>query len=207
MSGHAISGLEHLVTQERRDSILRLRNIDDKARCLAAGLLVRRAEDITGCKMAYNADGKPTFPGSKWHLSISHSGDYAVCAVSEYVIGVDIERIGDPIRGLAGTIFTDVENERIFGLDDTLVENECYRMWTLKESYLKALGTGLSKDPKSFSVIAEGDPYVIDPDRPDGEWCFVGSNEFEGYALSLCISGSDNRVSWIEIPADDLPTE
>ena len=40
-----------------------------------------------------NEHGKPYAAGLDVHFSISHSGNYAVCAVSDKEIGVDVEKI------------------------------------------------------------------------------------------------------------------
>ena len=70
----------------------------DKARSVGAGAVLRFAiEDAT----EYNYDnltvltdknGKPYIKNNPFYFSLSHSGDYAVCAISDTPIGVDIEQ-------------------------------------------------------------------------------------------------------------------
>ena len=41
--------------------------------------------------VAIAAGGKPYFPGSDWHFSISHTPRHAFCALSRREIGIDAE--------------------------------------------------------------------------------------------------------------------
>lgn len=90
--------------------------------------------------------GKPYAKGLDVHFSISHSGDYAVCAVSDKEIGADIEKIRN-INPEASKRFA-CENERnhINSHADGFFE-----IWTLKEAYFKCIGTGLGADIKNIS--------------------------------------------------------
>ena len=43
--------------------------------------------------IAVKAGGKPYFPGSDWHFSISHTPRRAFCALSHREIGIDAEEL------------------------------------------------------------------------------------------------------------------
>ncbi len=43
--------------------------------------------------IAVKAGGKPYFPGSDWHFSISHTPRRAFCALSRREIGIDAEEL------------------------------------------------------------------------------------------------------------------
>lgn len=92
----------------------------------------------------------------KIYFNMSHSKDYAACAVSDEPIGIDIETIKTK----------DVEHaERILHPEEvallTFVSNPSekkkyfYECWVSKESYLKNLGCGLSVRPNEFKVEEE----------------------------------------------------
>lgn len=80
----------------KRERVLKMRFEDDRKRSLAANLAARRAAaDFLGLEeddiaITCDSDGKPLCDGC--FISLSHSGDYAVCAASSFPIGVDIEK-------------------------------------------------------------------------------------------------------------------
>lgn len=94
-----------------------------------------------------SGDGKPVLTEDSLHFNVSHSGDLALLAVSrDAPVGVDLEKI-DPSRdmqAIARRYFHPNESKR---LQEVAVSDRTplfYRLWTLKEAYLKALGTGIS---------------------------------------------------------------
>ncbi len=119
-----------------------LKNEADRARSLCAGLALDaclrtvglRERDVT---VATDEHGKPYFADHPdLHFSISHSGDFAVCGLDDAPIGVDLEQH----RPL------DAERlaKRYLGVTEPLTREEFFSLWTKKESYLKAVGIGLS---------------------------------------------------------------
>ncbi len=195
LSDRKINALLPSVSADRRAKVTGYLRLEDRARSLAAGLLIRYVELNTGDRVVFT-QGRPLFAGpSARHLSLSHSGDYAVCAVSDRNVGADVEQIGDSLAGLEEQLFTDTERETLSRTEPADLEARRYRLWTLKESYLKALGTGLSRDPRSFSIATEGMIRVLDPERPAEDWCFAEYRDLSGYALSLCFAGRDPRVA------------
>ncbi|WP_394789535.1 4'-phosphopantetheinyl transferase family protein [Rhodoferax sp.] len=76
------------------------------------------------------------------HLSLSHSADWAACAVSDAAVGVDIEapeRLRDT-RRLASAVYSEAELRSAEGLGPISAEQQFYRIWTLKEAWLKSHG-------------------------------------------------------------------
>jgi 4'-phosphopantetheinyl transferase len=76
-------------------------------------------------------------------FNISHSGAYIVCAMAEEgKIGVDIEEIKSiPVSDFTDQ-FSEKELNNILTSEDIL--QSFYTIWTQKEAFLKAIGTGLS---------------------------------------------------------------
>lgn len=150
-----------IVTEERRKKINSLCVKSDRILSMGAELLLiyglrQQGIDIKETEYRYNEYGKPYLyhGGQKLHFNLSHSGDMAVCAFSSMEVGCDIERISDIKIKIA---------ERFFGAEEyNLIEKEAdesgrrdmfYRLWTLKESFIKAAGTGMSLSFKSFCVL------------------------------------------------------
>ena len=79
-------------------------------------------------------------------LSLSHSANWVVCAVSDAPIGIDIEAPAKPRdwRRLAPTVFSPAELDSAQDLAPTDAEQQFYRIWTLKEAWFKSRGEGLA---------------------------------------------------------------
>lgn len=142
----------------RRIKADKLKNNEAKARSVGAGAVLRFAiEDST----PYNYDeltfditkeGKPYVCNAPFHFSLSHSGKYAVCAISDSEIGIDIE----------------LEKEFDRKFKDRFAENTLE--WTKKEAKGKVSGVG-------FFDTSPLDHYVFSHKKTDGYIITVCSNE------------------------------
>ncbi|MGN0149099.1 MAG: 4'-phosphopantetheinyl transferase family protein, partial [Clostridia bacterium] len=96
-------------------------------------------------------NGKLFIPNCGFNVNLSHSGDYAACAVSDKAVGVDIQIIGKANMLLAKRFFTIDECEYINSSQNA---NEAFfDIWVKKESFIKAVGKGLAIPLSSFSVL------------------------------------------------------
>ena len=110
-------------------------------------------------------------------FSISHSRGLVAVAIGPCPsIGIDVERIDarciDPLP-LAQSAFDPLEADWVAGA--TQPELRCerfFRLWTIKEALVKAVGRGLALPLNSFAVQAEPPRIEICPFdlRPDGHW-------------------------------------
>jgi 4'-phosphopantetheinyl transferase len=98
--------------------------------------------------------GKPRLVGADFEFNTSHTQDIGVIVTGRAPLGVDIEAVDRPMdylqfaqRTFTEEEFLDISKER----DDDL-RLAIFNCWTGKESYIKALGLGLHKDLRSFSV-------------------------------------------------------
>lgn len=91
--------------------------------------------------------GKPYLAHSNIHFSLSHSGRWAVLAVSTSgAMGIDIEaaeRKRD-LAGIAESYYHPQEFAQLQALAGNQQTDYFYRLWTLKEAFFKATGTGIS---------------------------------------------------------------
>lgn len=89
----------------------------------------------------------------QFHYNISHCSGLVVCALSESPVGVDAEHTRNISDSLIRKLMTD--EEKAFFLEvasDEDARREWFlRFWTLKESYLKYTGEGLTRALKSVS--------------------------------------------------------
>ena len=91
--------------------------------------------------------GKPYLPQGDIHFSLSHSSHWALLAVGKTeLIGVDIEavRTTRDLPGIAENYYHPHEFAYLQTLNEEAQGEYFYRLWTLKEAFLKAIGTGIS---------------------------------------------------------------
>ena len=102
------------------------------------------------------AKGKPYLKGeSELFFNISHSGNYLVCAFSDREVGVDIEKRKEARMKVANRFFHPVEVENLMQEDQEGRDRLFYDLWAIKESFLKYIGTGLTRPLSSFRVSCE----------------------------------------------------
>jgi len=189
-----------LLPEATRQKISQFVRSDDAQRSFWGELLSRfLLSEATGSKVPDQAfetgsKGKPFQEGYMGkYFNISHSGAWVVVAVSDTVVGVDVEKIKKVPEGVATRFFSRTENEMLL-----LAENETekadifFTLWTLKESFLKATGKGLTKSLGSFSVQSSGQGSYILSGDPEAEGYFLKNYSFhEGYKLSACSTADD----------------
>lgn len=78
------------------------------------------------------------------HFSISHSGDYFAVAISEKEIGIDIQTVKNFNEKLVDRVCC--EKEKLFVNSSENKSKAFTEIWTKKEAYLKALGTGIDRE-------------------------------------------------------------
>lgn len=91
--------------------------------------------------------GKPYFANRALQFNLSHSGHWALLAVAkEMELGVDIEQIKDTrdLFGIAESYYHPDEFAQLQQQPAAFQTPYFYRLWTLKEALLKALGVGIS---------------------------------------------------------------
>jgi len=108
----------------------------------------------SGIVIDYEPDGAPYLPEYQdLPISISHSGDYAACALSRdgsIKIGIDIEKIEPSvIEHIFKVAFTDREQSILKRCSDAAV----FESWTAKEAYLKYIKKGFHESLKQVEVI------------------------------------------------------
>ena len=102
--------------------------------------------------------GKPYFPDSPYHFSITHTRHHAFCALSLRPIGIDAEELTRRVSpGLAQKILSPGEMAQYERSEDR--HRALLTFWVLKEALVKRTGEGLRGYPchTDFSL---SDPAV-----------------------------------------------
>ena len=128
--------------------------------------------------------------------NLSHSGDFVICAavINDEVpiqLGCDIERVREVNEKLPERFFAPSEIERIKQEPTQEDKREVFfRLWVLKESYMKATRQGMGLEMKSFEIKL-GAPSMVaqQPKEYFGQYHF---HEFEytashqEYKVAVC---------------------
>lgn len=149
-----------MISPERRARILRMPSAQTRELSLMAEVLLRQEAvrrlgvENTALTLAFSEQGKPFFKNYEtFFFNWSHTRDALVIAVSDAVVGVDVERL--PLRHdaqrLARRFFTAHEAAAVSAAQDP--DARFAELWTRKEAYLKYTGTGLSVPLDSFDTL------------------------------------------------------
>ena len=174
---------------ERAARARRYRFEKDRLLCLGAGFLLLEGLGIRNeAELRYGENGKPYAPGYPV-FNLSHSGAWCVLAkgAGNGSIGVDIEEINEKHIDVAPEVYTPAE---LAWMEADPV-NRFFRLWTWKESVMKATGLGMSLEPRSFEVLpfTEGKEIRI----LDRQW-YAQGGEWEGCMFSVC---SDSPIGQV----------
>ncbi|MBN2439217.1 MAG: 4'-phosphopantetheinyl transferase superfamily protein [Deltaproteobacteria bacterium] len=171
----------------------------------AGHTLLRRALSCYGkippeaWRFVENAHGKPLIDpdldSPTLSFSLAHTKGLAVVAVTGGAdVGVDVERADrfvDAAR-LAGRFFSPEEAAVLHRFNPEQLRERFFLYWTLKESYIKARGLGLSLPLDSFSFHLAGEiPFRIgfsaDHTNGSGEWRFAAIRPLPKYVAALAV--------------------
>lgn len=130
-------------------------------------------------------------PAGMPFVSLSHSGSYTVCALSDGMVGVDLQKT-DRTRGESNADYKKRLlrlAQRFFHPDDASwiqpdPEHRFYTVWSAKEAYVKYTERGIDDSFGQFKVIPQGGPFGS---AWECDGVFYEALPFEeGYSLCLC---------------------
>ena len=138
--------------------------------------------------------GKPQLTGHPGiHFNLSHSGPWVLCAVHHGPVGIDVEEIRPLPMFPAEMVMAPDELRTFAGLARSTTV-DFFRLWTIKQSLLKAIGCGLSMDPRFISL----DPMAPDSTiqgfpEPGSRWRLVRLPMPKGVEAALCCRPSSEH--------------
>jgi len=123
------------------------------------------------------------------HFNLSHTRGLVACAISAGThIGVDVELMDrrlDPMA-LSAATFAAPEDGAVRSAPEDQRRETFFRIWTLKEAYIKALGVGLSLPLDSFWFDLGPPPRLHSAEgRPAAGWQFFEQHPAPAHRLAL----------------------
>lgn len=156
--------------------------------------------------------GKPLVIGpidiSPVQFNVSHSNNRAIIAFSlTKALGVDVEHVRKikAVQLVSESYFSTEEIVTMTKADPQEVHHVFFNYWTLKESFSKALGEGLSfpLDKVTFNVAKPSDIEKLScitvdladlRQTADGFWTFKLLNPVPEYQVAFAVLSDSNRV-------------
>jgi 4'-phosphopantetheinyl transferase len=163
------------------------------ALALYAGLPARELRFRTQALGRPELVTQPPHAPEPLRFSLSHTAGLAGCAVVwGRDVGFDVERLRAPAPvEIAQRFFAAGEVDALLSAPAALQGDLFGRLWTLKEAYLKALGTGLRRALSSFEVgFVAGRATLHAAPAGDGGGCFLHSWRLDDCRAAVAVRGS-----------------
>ena len=112
------------------------------------------------------------------------------CIVSDRECGIDCEQVRQYRPNVAKRAFSESEQELLESLPESERDMMFTRLWTLKESYVKAIGTGISYPLNTVGFAFSGDEIIADKDECRFRQYLINGGK---YVVSVCELYNSNR--------------
>ncbi len=186
----------------------------DQLRSLISNALVRylicEKTELSPSSFRYEVseNGKPAVRNSEnLHFNLSHSGAWVVCALDTDEIGIDIEKKNTIDLEEVNYLLDNNEKEFIQATPVKERASLFYSIWTAKESYLKALGYGISGpiSPGSLEIQfgSNGIVLFIRKNKVD-DWNLVPLEIDPDYSLTVCTRSKNIKKEVTIIDIQDI---
>jgi 4'-phosphopantetheinyl transferase len=157
-----------------------------------------------------NQYGKPSVKGcNKLFFNLSHTNGVSVIALSKNkTIGIDVEKINPKIEvnSIADNFFHPNEVKQLNQLSQNERPSAFYKIWTLKEAYIKAKGMGLSIPLRDFNFNFDS-PNIVDVNfnyslkEIPSDWKFTSyeSEKYHNFIVSVAAISSQLNIEAYDI--------
>lgn len=186
-----------LLDRRRLEKVMALKHKKERFQSIYAGLLLRYAflaeghsEKIWQCvAIAEGSYGKPYLSNcTDFFYSLSHSGDWVICAVDDIETGADIQEVGAPKLAVAKRFYSDEEYRRLLQYASEMDRQtmDLYRIWAAKESCVKFTGRGIGAGIQRYVTDSA---YTHIYDIEENNLYFIRLyEEIQGYIICVCSS-------------------
>lgn len=162
-------------------------------RLLRHGLAEQFGLASTDIRLERDGFGRPGLVGrTDVQFSISHCPEAVAVLVADAPVGVDVESIRPHDPYAARRVLAPAELARL--TNSPAPDLDFFRLWTLKESYGKALGVGMSYPLREvcFEVHPDG---TVTSNRTDAS--FQCEESFVGLVVAICRLGSGHPIDTV----------
>lgn len=177
----------------------------DRHRSLAAGILLQHAMNLAHIPaqeriLSIGSHGKPELSGrTDFQFSLSHSGPIALCAFGSVPLGADVEVPERPALQIVERKCPPGEWAWLQTQPDP--QAAFFRLWVLKEAYVKALGTGLTLGLKQYELHFD-ETVSVWQNQQRQPWYFY-ETRLGGCPAALCAAAA-LPCQWVSLSVDEL---
>lgn len=170
----------------RRKKTMGYKIADARKQSLGAGMLLQEVMNLHGIKeedIYFGENGKPEAKSICFNLS--HSKEMVICVVSEKAVGCDIEKVKKSPMEVARRCFCLSEVLYLESLSEERQEEEFFRLWTMKESFVKMTGEGMKLALNRIEFDLSGEIVQV---RKDGvvQDCFIKEYNIPQFKTTVC---------------------
>lgn len=188
-----------LLDQNEKQRYQFFKSNDKKREFLAGRLLLKVSlayyldRPFNRIKLATTPQGKPYLGGDsdlekRIRFNLSHSHGLVVCVFGlDREMGIDVERMDGRIDDVSESLFSPGERRALAETVDEERRRLAYQIWTRKEAWIKADGSGMTKDLKTLCVIEDLDTY------------YHTMEILPGYMLSVAVKNGGNHPPSVRI--------
>ena len=184
----------HHLFPERMKKAERYLKADDRLMCIGAGLLISLIARINESEIYISECGKP-YAKNGIFFNVSHSGNCAALAFGKHETGIDIEKINGGNLYLAEYIFTKQELQWI----NSEPLARFHLLWSIKESILKAAGTGLYSSVTLPEVYPETNHIFV-----NGMTYYFSYGIFENKSIAVSSTVDTGKLNIKKISVDEI---
>ena len=216
LSEDDITGSTRIIAAAERQRAERFRFSTDRRDYVAAHAMLRGALSLTedvapsSWQFAATTDGKPFLAGDPQRFfNLSHTRGLVACAITRAgETGIDAEAIDRAVEAddVSRRHFSTPELQALEQLKGASRQTRFIELWTLKEAYLKAVGTGLGEplDRCRFDLGGDGAIGFELPESAGRNCHFALFAPAPRYRIAVAVSSaSDLEVRARQWPPDD----
>lgn len=196
------------VEKGRREKLLRMKEQNSRNCSLAAGCLLHKVlckwmgieeNNVPFFELSYGKEGKPYLPEKpEICFNLSHSGEYVCCAIGDVQVGVDLQKKTPVKERIAERFFTAADIQKLSMCREEERNDLFFRMWSIKESFIKLTGEGLTRGINSFEIDWQKG-VILEEGKNEPSAYFKEQTILPSYSFCVCTREPQQNAAWKEI--------
>jgi len=199
--------LTKLLTKSKKKEVERFAFVEDKIRAIFSEILlnyvVKKHYGLSLQKITIkkNRQGKKFFLNFPYiKFNISHSGNWIVLAIGVQEVGVDIQK---KEKTCINSIINYLKEESFYtGLKEDQKKEMFYENWVIRESFLKAIGTGFSIPSTLDEININRNDKLVS--NKDWVYHYFLKNFERDYLFCLCSKEQISKLTIINVSKEEL---